>query len=96
VFETVDAASAFFRQGSIGFSPKPDAADLEAIQLATVEWTVTPLEVKHVASSFFGDPDRFPRGSVAFDNALLMRDIQHRWHELQPLCVCDNGHEPVA
>jgi Uncharacterized conserved protein (COG2071) len=95
VFDTVDAASAFFRESSVGFSPKPDTADLEAMQLETVDWTVTPLEAEDVESSFFGDRDQFPPGSVAFDNALLMRDIEHRWHERQALCVSDD-HRPVA
>jgi hypothetical protein len=96
VFVTVDAASAFFRKGSMGFSPKRDTSDLEAMHLETVDWRVTPLDVLNVASSFFGDPDRFPPGCVKLDNALLMRDIPHCWHERQPLCVCSDGHEPCA
>ena len=31
-------------------------------------------------SSFFEDESLFPRGSVGFDCALLMRGIEHEWH----------------
>jgi hypothetical protein len=33
-----------------------------------------------VESSFFDDRTRFPEGSIAFDCALLMRDLAHEWH----------------
>jgi hypothetical protein len=36
-------------------------------------------------SSFFEDEKRFPRGSVQFDHALIMRDIPHEWHEAEDL-----------
>jgi hypothetical protein len=49
--------------------------------LETHRWQVTPLEVKHVASSFFDDPSIFPAGSANFDHALIMRDIPHDWLE---------------
>lgn len=39
------------------------------------------------ASSWFADPQRFPPGSVAFDSALLMRDIPHLWRAHRPLRV---------
>jgi hypothetical protein len=38
-----------------------------------------------VESSFFEDRQRFPEGSVRFDSALLMRDLQHEWHAREPL-----------
>ena len=31
-------------------------------------------------SSFFDNDQTFPRGSVAFDSAFLMRGIEHEWH----------------
>jgi hypothetical protein len=92
VFDAVDAASAFFGEGALGFSPRSDTNYLDALELETIGWTVTPLAVEHVASSFFGNSSRFPSGSVTFDNALLMRDIDHRWHQRQPLCTCEQPH----
>lgn len=88
VFDSVEQASAFFEQGSLGFSPKGDQ-DLEALELETLNWSVVPLDVAEVTSSFFGDPDRFPEGTVEFDDALLMRDIDHRWHQRESMCGCD-------
>ena len=38
--------------------------------------------MKHLAlveSSWFEDAARFPAGAVAFDSALLMRDVAHEW-----------------
>jgi hypothetical protein len=90
VFHDADDASAFFEQGALGFSPRSGTADLDALELETVEWSVVPLAVEDVGSSFFGDLDGFPVGSATFDNALLMRDIDHRWHQRQPLCGCED------
>jgi len=44
------------------------------------------LAVASVRSSFFEDQGIFPRGSIEFDCALLMRDIQHEWHGREDLC----------
>jgi hypothetical protein len=43
--------------------------------------------VEKVASSFFENLSLFPTGSVRFDCALLMRDINHEWHAREPLCA---------
>jgi hypothetical protein len=50
------------------------------MELRTQNWSVEPLEVDLVESSFFDDRARFPEGSIAFDCALLMRDLAHEWH----------------
>lgn len=77
VFDSVETASRFFREGSVGFSPGRDGFD--AIELCAFDWAVTPLDVESVSSSFF--EEQFPEGSVAFDDALLMTDIDHEWRE---------------
>ena len=79
VFPDTDAASRFFERGSLGYSDTRDPSEFDALELRTRTWHVTPLDVDHVLSSFFEDPSRFPPGSVEFDNALLMRDIDHEW-----------------
>ncbi|MGH3440768.1 MAG: DUF2071 domain-containing protein [Nitriliruptorales bacterium] len=79
VFESVDAASRFFERGSVGLSPSSDGG-VRALELETPHWAVTPLSVQSLASSYFDDETRFPPGSVSFDSALLMRDVEHRWH----------------
>lgn len=97
VFDSVAQASAFFEQGSLGLSPKRDEG-LEALELETRNWSVVPLGIHHVTSSFFGDPERFPEGTVEFDDALLMRNIDHRWHTRapwRPRRSDDDGRAPV-
>lgn len=79
VFEDVAAVSRFFEQDTVGYSPAR-SGELDALELETVDWEVEPLAVDHVTSSFFEDATRFPPGTVAFDDALLMRGIRHRWH----------------
>lgn len=79
-FTTLAEASRFFEQGDIGFSPKANRGDLDAICLRTRSWRVDPLAVEDVYSSYFGDERRFPPGSVEFDCALIMRDVPHEWH----------------
>ena len=77
-FASLAEASAFFAAGSLGYSARRDGG-LEGLRLATRKWRIEPLAVEHVRSSYFADERRFPPGSVAFDCALLMRDVEHAW-----------------
>jgi hypothetical protein len=81
-FTSLAEASNFFEPGSIGYSATRDQDRLDGIRLKTKTWQVEPLEVEHVHSSFFGDDTKFPKGSVSFDCALLMRNIEHEWHTI--------------
>jgi hypothetical protein len=63
-----------------GFGPLRDR--LEGIRLTSQVWTMEPLRVEAVASSFFDDRRRFPEESIGLDGAVLMRSIPHQWHEL--------------
>ena len=47
--------------------------------LKTHTWSVEPLAVARAESTYFEDRRLFPPGSVAFDCALLMRNIGHEW-----------------
>ncbi|MCI0399504.1 MAG: DUF2071 domain-containing protein [Chloroflexi bacterium] len=80
IFESVDEASAFFEAGALGYSPAGEAGCYEGLELEALEWKVQPLAVEHVVSSFFEQPELFPPAAVAFDCALLMQQIPHRWH----------------
>ena len=80
IFKDLSMASAFFKAGSTGYSPNGDC--FEGLLLNTYTWEVQPLEVSNVQSSFFEDEAVFPKGSVCFDNALLMTNIQHDWSSL--------------
>ncbi len=78
VFETLENASAFFQGGAVGYSPNGNKYD--GLELRTSNWKVQPLKVNEVHSSFFENETLFPKGSVRFDNALLMTEIEHEWH----------------
>ena len=77
VFENLECVSAFFEKGSVGYSP--DKTDFEGLELRAYSWKVSLLEVESVQSSFFENETIFPKGSVKFDNALLMKNIEHEW-----------------
>jgi uncharacterized protein YqjF (DUF2071 family) len=87
IFPSLEAASSFFEAGSLGYSATSDANRLDGLKLKTEEWEVEPLEVEKVYSSFFADEGKFPKGSVEFDNALIMRNIAHEWHNAEDLYV---------
>jgi Uncharacterized conserved protein (COG2071) len=86
-FSTLEEASAFFEPGSLGYSVTTDPGRLDGISLKTKTWKVEPLEIDELYSSYFSDQSRFPRGSIAFDCALIMRDIEHEWHGADDLYV---------
>jgi hypothetical protein len=81
IFKDIDTASAFFKAGALGFSPNKKRYD--GLLLNTFKWEVKPLEVTNVRSSFFENEQIFPKGSVNFDNALLMTNIHHEWSSVE-------------
>jgi Uncharacterized conserved protein (COG2071) len=82
IFGSLDEASDFFARGSMGYSATnhPDCCD--GLELFTAQWRVEAIDVQSIRSSFFDNRDRFPRGTIYFDCALLMRNIEHEWHVL--------------
>lgn len=78
VFPTVSAASSYHECGSLGYCPTEAGDRLAGVELVTDEWEISPLAVDEVHASYF--EDNLPDDAVAFDNALLMRDIGHEWH----------------
>ena len=109
-FRSLDEASRFFEIGSLGFSPSSRSNQLDGLELVSEWWKVEPLHVEEWESSFFGNTQVFPIGSVQFDSALIMRGIPCRWRsrgqaELEPpaggsrrLCTVaprDDVAEPV-
>src|SRR5262245_1552975 len=87
IFPSLSAASSFFENGSLGYSVTSDPNRLDGIILETKEWRVEALDVEEVYSSYFADESKFPKGSVEFDNALIMRNIAHEWHNASDLYV---------
>lgn len=73
-FRTLAEVSEFFRRGSCGFSCAK-GGNLEQMELKTLEWNMTPLEVHSCRAPFY--QSRWP---VELDGALIMRRLAHEWH----------------
>jgi len=87
IFSSLANASSFFEGGSLGYSVTSDPGRLDGLKLATREWLVEPLEVRRIFSSYFSDETKFPKGTVEFDHALIMRNVEHEWHSADDLYV---------
>lgn len=85
IFGCFADASAFLKRGAVGYSPGKEGVQFDGLELNTEKWEVSPLAVTHVRSSFFEDETIFPQGSVKFDNALLMKSIEHEWKSLKEI-----------
>ena len=77
IFENLENVSEFFKIGATGYSPKGER--FEGVKLQTYSWKMRPLEVLKVHSSFYENESIFPKGSVKFDSAVLMTNIEHEW-----------------
>lgn len=86
MFPSLEEASAFYQAGSLGYSATPDALRFQGLELRCRTWLVEPLAIEDVRSSFFDNESLFPKGSIEFDCALLMRGIDHEWHGQSDLC----------
>jgi len=85
VFSSLPEASSFFEGGSTGYSVTKDQARLDGLKLQTEQWRVEPLDVSDIYSSYFSNETKFPRGTIEFDHALIMRNIEHEWHSADDL-----------
>ena len=83
IFGTIENVSDFFEKGSVGYSPNGE--NFEGLKLDAFNWKVKPLKVDLVKSSFFENEEIFPKGSIEFDNALLMENIEHEWKSLETI-----------
>jgi hypothetical protein len=87
IFGNLENASEFFKAGSLGYSP--NKKKLEGMRLNSYKWEMQALKVNRVASSFFENEMYFPKGSIQFDNALLMTNIEHEWNSAGDKPICD-------
>jgi Uncharacterized conserved protein (COG2071) len=81
IFETLENVSDFFEKGSVGYSPNKNK--FEGLQLQTYKWEVKPLDVQDLHSSFYENEAVFPKGTIQFDNALLMTRVEHEWKSMK-------------
>jgi hypothetical protein len=84
-FDSLAEVSGFFERGSLGYSATRNSNRLDGLVLHTLQWRVRALAVTKVFSSYFSDENRFPKGTVEFDHALVMRDIPHQWRTAEDL-----------
>jgi hypothetical protein len=54
--------------------------EVDGVELETANWTLQPLSLNKVASSFFDDRRRFPAGTAVPDSAFLMSGLSTVWH----------------
>lgn len=87
IFNSLIDSSKFFEGGALGYSVTSDAHRLDGLTLETKEWRVEPLKINSVHSNYFFDEAKFPKGSIEFDHALLMRNVTHEWHQAKDLFV---------
>jgi hypothetical protein len=87
MFGSIENASAFFEPGSVGYSATASGQRLDGVVLTTHSWSVAPLAMSRVFSSYFADEAKFPAGSIAFDCALIMRNIAHEWQAGTPMYI---------
>lgn len=87
IFASLAETSKFFEGGSLGYSVTKDPGRLDGLKLETKDWRVQPLQIEKVYSTYFADAEKFPAGSIAFDHALIMRNVAHEWHNANDLYV---------
>jgi hypothetical protein len=87
IFSSLPDASSFFEGGSVGYSVTGDPGRLDGLKLETSRWRVEPLDVERIYSSYFSDETKFPKGTIEFDHALIMRNVEHEWHSADDLYV---------
>src|SRR5260221_5615617 len=90
IFVSLEEASAFFEQGSLGYSVTNQAGKLDSLELRCRNWKVEPLQVAKAPSSFFDDHQRFPSGTAELDFALLIRAIRHEWYVREPFSAAES------
>jgi hypothetical protein len=66
------------------------------VELETAGWTLEPLRLDRVASSFFDDLRRFPAGTAEPDSAFLMSGLSTVWHPQPRLQVIAAAGRPVT
>ncbi len=84
-FGSLADASAFFQAGRLGYSARAGSSRLDGMRLSTKTWQVEALAVSALYSSFYADEQLFPPGSLVFDHALLMRNIEHEWQAAEEM-----------
>jgi len=77
LFPTLDAASAFYRESPVGWSPvMGNEKQVEGLKLSTDQWAVKAGKMNKLKSSFF---DEIGSSNAKFDHVLVMQDVPVTW-----------------
>lgn len=87
IFASLKDASNFFEKGSLGYSATKNETELDGISLKIENWKVEPLELDFVHTSYYENETIFPKDSIKFDHALLMKNIAHEWHSAESFAL---------
>ena len=82
LFPRFTDVSDFFARGDCGFSCALRSEALEGMRVESLRWEMAPVAIRNLHAAFFENEAMFPRGSVGFDSAVVMRGIPSRWHAL--------------
>ena len=91
VLGSLEEASAFFRSAPLGYSATTKEGAFDGVELTTDHWSISPLHLDQVRSSFFDDPVRFGRGAAVPDSAFLMSDLDTTWRAWPTLRASAGG-----
>ncbi len=90
VFESIEAASGFFRCAPLGYAATPTDGVFDGVALTAEGWAIEPLQLDELRSSFFDNRDRFAAGTAVPDSAFLMADLETTWRA-QPALASHAG-----
>ena len=99
LFARLTDVTRFFERADCGFESARGGDTLEGMRLHQQRWEMTPVALDGLHSAFYADEQRFPRGSVGFDSAVIMRGIPHYWQALDSLpelCRAGKEQSPAA
>ena len=85
IFTGADSASAFLRCDRTAYSPNRRHATFDGLRMDSAHWQGTPMRCSYLQSSVFENRALFPKGSISFDHALVVRGVDARWVSLPRL-----------
>jgi hypothetical protein len=75
----------------VGYAATPRVGVFDGVALTAEDWSIAPLHLDEVRSSFFDDPLRFAPGAAVLDSAFLMVDLETKWRPQPKLLASATG-----
>jgi len=83
LFSRLNDVRSFCARTQCGCNSALRADALEAPHVLPQEWEVAPATITDLHASYFADEKLFPRGSVGFDSAIMLRGVPQAWRALR-------------